>query len=174
MNREEALHLLREVGCPLNVIEHCVAVSKKAVAIAQRVQHDHAVTICMVELGGLLHDIGRSVTHDIDHGVVGAQLLKERGINDHLQRICERHVCAGIPKSVAVDVGLPPRDFIPVTMEEKIVCHADNMTNHTAEELREGWKNFFGNKNGEIIVALLDDLHNELKKYLDVQPGSVV
>ncbi len=166
MNREEALHLLTAVGCPLNVIEHCRAVSKRAVTIAQQAQNDHTVDTHLVELGGLLHDIGRAVTHGIDHGIVGAYLLKESGINDHLQRICERHVCAGIPKAVAQDIGLPPRDFIPVTMEEKIVCHADNVTNHTVEELREGWKNFFGKKNGEIIVALLDNLHNELKKYL--------
>lgn len=168
MNRKEALDLLTVVGCPVNVINHCSAVSKKARYIAQQVQNDHPVDIHLVEMGGLLHDIGRAVTHSIDHGIVGARLLKKRGINRHLQRICETHILAGVPKAVAKDIGLPPRDFIPQTMEEKIVCHADNMTNHTIEELRIGWKNFFGEKNGKVIVTLLDNLYNELKKYVDV------
>jgi hypothetical protein len=50
-------------------------------------------------------------------------------------------------------------------MEEKIVCHADNLTNHTLDELREGWRTFFGSY-GDIIVALLDSLHKELEPYL--------
>lgn len=166
MKREEALTLLEEVGCPENVIDHCEAVSKKAAAIARKAKKSYGIDLALVEIGGLLHDIGRAVTHRIDHGIVGAQLLQEEGINGNLQKICERHVCAGIPKAVAEEIGLPPRDFVPVTTEEKIVCHADNMTNHTLQELREGWKTFFGNKNGEIIVALLDKLHKELEPYL--------
>ncbi len=166
MRREEALSLLKEVGCPDNVIDHCIAVSEKAAAMAVKAQQDICVDVHLVEIGGLLHDIGRAVTHKLDHGIVGARLLRERGINSTLQRICERHVCAGIPKSIALVMGLPPRDYIPVTMEEKLVSHADNLTNHTLEELRCGWKAFFGSKNGEIIIALLDNLHAELEKYV--------
>lgn len=165
MIRQEALSLLREVGCPANVIHHCVAVSEKAVLMARKVQHDQDVDIELVETGGLLHDIGRAKSHRIDHGIVGAALLKEKGINSDLQKICERHICAGIPKEVAEQIGLPPQDFIPVTMEEKIVCLADNLTGHTLEELRKGWKSLFG-KNGDIIVTLLDNLHKELEPYL--------
>jgi uncharacterized protein len=164
---QDALRLLHQVGCPSNVIEHSKTVSKKAVAMTRKAQKDYTINIHIVKIGGLLHDIGRAVTHGIDHGIVGAQLLKQKRINTGLQRICERHVCAGIPAEVAKDIGLPARDFIPVTIEEKIVCHADNVTNHTIDELRKGWKNFFGEKNGEIIVTLLDQLHQELKKYID-------
>jgi uncharacterized protein len=166
MNKAEALELLVAVKCPQNVIDHCVAVSKKAVSIAEKVQEDHDVDIHLVEIGGLLHDIGRACTHGVDHGIVGARLLEERGINSKLQRICERHLCAGIPKQVAESIGLPPRDYVPQTREEKIICHADNLTNHTLEELRAGWKNFFGTDNGRIIVDLLDNLHRELEQYL--------
>lgn len=165
MNREEAFALLREVGCPENVIDHCSAVSEKAVAVGMKAQEDFDIDFNLLEIGGLLHDIGRAKTHDIDHGVVGARILRERGFDGNLQKICERHVCAGIPRAVAEEMGLPPRDFIPVSMEEKIVCQVDNLTNHTLEELREGWKTLFG-KNGEIIVALLDNLNEELKKYV--------
>ncbi len=166
MKREEALTLLREVGCPQNVIAHCEVVSENAVAMARKAQRDFKVDLNLVEIGGLLHDIGRACTHAIDHGVVGAQLLKERSINSSLQKICERHICAGIPKKVAEALGLPPRDFMPETMEEKIVCHADNLEGQTLQQLREEWRALFGDENGKIIVALLDSLHRELEKYL--------
>jgi uncharacterized protein len=166
MKKTEALRLLTAVKCPQNVIDHCIAVSEKAVSIAKKAQKDHDVDMHVVEIGGLLHDIGRACTHGIDHGIVGAHLLRERGINGKLQRICERHLCAGIPKQVAESIGLPPQDYVPQTMEEKIICHADNLTNHTLEELQAGWKDFFGTENGKTIVALLDNLHRELEKYL--------
>ena len=167
MKREEALALLQEYGCPENVIEHCSAVSEKAVTITQKAEKDHTINVHLVEIGALLHDCGRAVSHNIDHGIKGASLLKERGINGELQRICERHVCAGIPRNVAADIGLPPRDFIPLTMEEKIVCHADNMTNHTLEELRSGWMSAFG-LHGPTIVMLLETLYKELEPYTTV------
>jgi uncharacterized protein len=166
MMRDEALALLQTVKCSPNVIEHCIAVSEKALSIAERAERHTSVDKELTAMGGLLHDIGRAVTHGIDHGVVGAELLNEKGISRDFQLICERHVCAGIPRPVAEAIGLPPRDFIPVSLEEKIVCHADNLTNHTVEELRRGWMDFFGSKNGKIIVALLDDLHEELVPYL--------
>lgn len=166
MSPEEALLLLRDVACQDNVVEHCVAVAATGVALAENVQRDHPVDISLVQTGGLIHDIGRALTHGIDHGVVGAQLLRERGISGPLQLICERHVCAGIPSEVAVEIGLPPRDFIPRTLEEKIVCHADNLTNHTFEDLQQSWRNFFGEKHGEVIVRYLNNLHSELSPYL--------
>jgi len=168
MNREKALILLREVDCPENVIEHCVCVSEKATSMASRVQERVTVDMSLVEIGALLHDIGRSVTHSIDHGVVGARILREHGVCTPLQLICERHVCAGIPRKVAGKIGLAPCDYVPVTMEEKIVCHADNLTNHTIEELRIGWKTFFNGENGIILVDLLDRLHAELEEYMEI------
>lgn len=165
MKREEALSLLRNVDCPENVIDHCICVSEKALSMATRLRGRIPVDMRLIEIGGLLHDIGRSMTHSIDHGVVGARILKEQGVCLPLQLICERHVCAGIPKRVAEKIGLPPRDYIPLTMEEKLVCHADNLSNHTLEELRIAWKTFFNGENGKILVDLLDQLHAELEGY---------
>lgn len=39
----------------------------------------------------------------------------------------ERHVGSGIPAEEAVKIGLPKRDFIPETLEEKIVSYADKL-----------------------------------------------
>jgi len=41
--------------------------------------------------------------------------------------IIERHIGAGILKDEAAGLGLPERDYVPETLEEKIVAHADNL-----------------------------------------------
>jgi uncharacterized protein len=166
MNRQEALSLLHQVDCPENIIDHCISVSEKATTMACCARKETDVDIHLVEIGALLHDIGRSITHSIDHGVVGALLLKQHDVCLPLQLICERHVCAGIPREIAEKIGLEPRDYVPQSLEEKIVCHADNLTNHTLRELRAQWEIFIDRESGKIMVSLLDELHAELKKYI--------
>lgn len=123
MTPEEAIQLLHRAGCPPEVIRHSQAVAKVARALAGKMGADPR----LVEVGALLHDIGRCKTHDITHGVVGAQLLRDYGVSEEIAWIVERHVGAGIPREEARDLGLPPGDFVPRTREEKIVAHADNL-----------------------------------------------
>jgi uncharacterized protein len=121
-----ALALLRNAGCPQNVIDHCLIVAALAVEVAQAcAKRGITVNIRLVETGALLHDIGRSKTHGVQHGVVGAQIATEMGLPEEVVRIVERHVGAGITLEEAVRLGLPPRDYTPQTLEEKIVCYAD-------------------------------------------------
>jgi uncharacterized protein (TIGR00295 family) len=63
----------------------------------------------------------------VDHAVVGAEILRMRGLDERICLIVERHLGAGIPESEAVKLGLPERDMVPETLAEKIVCHADNL-----------------------------------------------
>ncbi len=81
----------------------------------------------LVRAGALLHDIGRSVTQDVKHAAVGADLLRADGYGDALVLVVERHTGAGIDAEEARALGLPARDYTPVTLEEKIVAHADNL-----------------------------------------------
>ncbi len=120
---EQCLKYLREAGCSAEVINHCKAVRKIAVRIAKRTHAD----IQLVEAGALLHDIGRSRTQGIMHGVEGAKIATELGLSKTLVNIIERHLGAGIPKEEAGALGLPMKDYIPTTLEEKIVAHADNL-----------------------------------------------
>jgi tRNA (cytidine56-2'-O)-methyltransferase len=122
-DRGECLAILRGAGCSEDVVSHCVAVSEVAVRIARRCD----AVVELVEAGALLHDIGRSRSHAIDHAVRGAELARELGLPDAVVLIIERHIGAGIPKDQAVQLGLPARDFVPETIEEKIVAHADNL-----------------------------------------------
>ncbi|KAF5089010.1 TIGR00295 family protein [Methanobacterium aggregans] len=113
-----------------NIVEHCKTVSRKALQLSSNFDN---VDVDLVEEGALLHDIGRSKTHSIFHGVVGAEILRKREFPIEVQRIAERHIGAGIPQLEAEALGLPAKDYIPITLEEKIVAHADNLVHGTEE-----------------------------------------
>ena len=124
LDKKTALRLLEKKCCSKKVIAHCKAVSKQAVKIAREVKrHGNKVDLDFVETASLLHDIGRSKTHDITHCIEGASILKDY---PRYARVCMRHIGAGIDKSEARKLGLPPKSYIPKTIEEKIIAHADN------------------------------------------------
>ena len=129
LDREEALRLLIQVECPENVIQHCKAVSYYAVFLAGKIQDaGHDVDVGFIEVAALLHDIGRSKTHSLSHGIEGAKIVSGY---PGLARVCERHLFAGLTSFEAKDLGLPEKDFLPETLEEKIIAHADNMMDDT-------------------------------------------
>lgn len=105
------------------MIAHCKAVSALAVKIAKRCGGD----LRLVEVGGLLHDLGRCRSHTISHAVEGARIARERNFPELLVNIIERHIGAGITSSEAKSLGLPEKDYVPTTLEEKIVSHSDNL-----------------------------------------------
>ncbi len=123
MKPEEALALLKKYGASDSVIDHVKAVRDYALELADQNDCDRE----LVEAGSLLHDIGRSRTHNIDHAIVGAAILRREGVEERIVRIAERHVGAGLTREDAESLGLPPGDYIPKTIEEKIVCQADNL-----------------------------------------------
>ncbi|MDR0768276.1 MAG: HDIG domain-containing protein, partial [Methanosarcinales archaeon] len=79
------------------------------------------------EIGGLLHDLGRSKTHDMTHGLIGMKLAEKHGVEKPVLEIIKKHIGAGITREEAAEFGLPDDDYIPRTWEEKIVAHADNL-----------------------------------------------
>ncbi|MEM2908156.1 MAG: TIGR00295 family protein [Candidatus Hadarchaeales archaeon] len=166
LNRDEALKLLRSVGCSRRVIQHCLAVARKALEIAERVRASgHRVDLKLVELGALLHDIGRAVTHDISHGVEGGKILRKRGLGE-LAGFAERHLGAGIPAEEAGELGLPRRDYLPISLEEKIVAYADKLVAGSDEVPYEKARKQLEATLGREHPALkrLDALHEEITK----------
>jgi uncharacterized protein len=124
--RAEALDFLVKAGCSKGVIEHCKTVSGFAVKIARAFQvSGFNVDVRLVEVGALLHDIGRARTHSVDHGLVGGEMARSLRFPRSVVRIIERHVGGGIPKEEARKLGWPVKDYLPQTWEEKIVCYAD-------------------------------------------------
>lgn len=124
------LKILKQEETPENVIEHSKAVYKKAMAIAANFKNADKD---LIKKGALLHDIGRSKTHGISHAVEGAKIVKQYGYPEEVQNIVERHIGAGITEEESVKLGLPKKSYIPQTIEEKIVAHADNLLSGTKD-----------------------------------------
>ena len=124
--RREALSLLVKAGCSPNVVEHCKRVAAFAVKIAEAcLKKQPNLNVELVEISGLLHDIGRSRTHSVNHALEGGRIARGFGLPASVVHAIERHAGGGIPKEEAKKLGWPPRDFVPKTLEEKIVCYAD-------------------------------------------------
>jgi uncharacterized protein len=123
---QKALSILSEAGCSEQVIAHCKAVSALAVKFAEACKHKGiGVNVKLVEVGALLHDIGRSKTHGIYHAIVGVKLAKSFNLPNSILSIIECHIGGGISADEAKKLGLPEKNYFPVTLEEKLVAYAD-------------------------------------------------
>jgi uncharacterized protein (TIGR00295 family) len=127
-DEQQALSLHRKYGSGPQIVAHCETVAKVSLKLvealrARRVDVDGDA----VYAGALLHDIGRTRTQTVQHGYVGATILAGEGIDANVVEIVKRHVGAGIADEEAVALGLPAGDYIPSTLEEKVVCFSDKM-----------------------------------------------
>jgi uncharacterized protein len=126
--RDQAIQFLKQSGCRQNVIRHVEAVSDLAVDIAEAIRNrGYPVNVRLVEVGALLHDIGRSKTHSVHHAVAGAEIAESFGLPQQVVSIIKRHVGGGITAREAKKLGWPRDVYIPQTVEEKIVCYADKL-----------------------------------------------
>ncbi|ADE36688.1 TIGR00295 family protein [Methanohalophilus mahii] len=160
----DAIQLLKKEGCSEKVIQHCIEVSRASEEIAERLQkRGYDVDIELVRIGGLLHDIGRGTTHGIMHADTGSRRAAELGLDEKLIAIIRNHIGAGIPADEAKEMGLPPQDYIPLSMEEKIVAHADNLVKGTKRISTEGRINRMKKKGvGKRAMERVHDLAKEL------------
>ena len=121
------------------LVLHSRQVADLAVKLGQRlIDKGQPVDLEFVEEAAMLHDIGMCRTDApgihcygtepyIRHGILGRQMLDAIGLFRH-GRVCERHTGAGITAAEIVDQHLPidpPRDLLPESVEEKLVCYAD-------------------------------------------------
>ena len=158
------------MGTPSHVIEHCINVTRIALRIGSQLKfRGHDVDMRLVEAGALLHDIGRSRTHDVDHAIVGAEIAREMGMPGELVNIIEVHIGAGIPADEAVELGLPEKHYFAETLEEKIVAYADKLIMGRREVLFETTVDSFALKLGKDHPSIdrLWTLHNEMTDLLD-------
>ena len=116
--------LLGQAGCDAQVIAHCRAVHEVAIRYADRIPLSDRE---LVSAGAYLHDIGRAKTHTILHAQAGADYCRSIGLPEPVARIVECHTGAGLTADECTLLGLLPRDCVPGTLEEKIVCNADNL-----------------------------------------------
>jgi uncharacterized protein len=162
--REQALNLLRESGCPKNVIKHCEAVADLAIEIAKRcLEKGINVDIKLVEVGALFHDIGRSKTHSVHHAVIGAQIAKDLGLPEPIIAIIKRHVGGGITVEEARKLGWPKDVYTPQTLEEKIVSYADKLVEGSKRVSIEETIRKFSKELPPQAVARIKRLHKQMR-----------
>ncbi len=157
-NEARCLDILTVSGADEKITEHCKAVSRLALSIAQIAGGDKD----LIRAGALLHDLGRVSTNGIYHALVGARMLRDMNIDQRVVRIVERHTGAGIPRREAVALGLGNIDYMPETIEEKIVAHADNLMSGTrrikVSEVTESYRK----KGLDDAASRIAALHSEL------------
>ena len=166
-NAQQALALHRKYGSNDRIVGHCQACAKISVALAQKAtEQGHSISEQAAVAGALLHDIGRSQTQTVGHGHVGAGILEKEGVDGAVVEIVKRHVGAGISPEEALALGFPPGDYIPRTLEQKIVCFADKMLDgDRARPFEEEVKRFV--KKGHDVARL-----RRLKEDVDAAVGA--
>ena len=127
---------------------HSTLVTKRAVRICA-LHPELSLDRQFVIEAAMLHDIGIFKCEApgiycfgsepyLIHGRIGAELLRAEGFPKHA-RVCERHTGAGITKEeiIKLNLPLPHEDFLPETMEEKVICYADKFYSKTHPEVEK-------------------------------------
>ncbi len=119
---------------------HSQIVAKIADYIADNLMRSGVkVNRSLIQIGALVHDIGVYGCFDEDlnpdnklpeyimHGEIGYKWLKEENLSEEITRFALVHTGTGITSEDITREKLPfnPGDYIPVTLEEEIVCYAD-------------------------------------------------
>ena len=124
------------------LINHSQSVAQKALQIVSS-HPELQLDAQFVEEAAMLHDLGIFRTDApgiqcfgsepyICHGRLGAEILRKEGYERHA-RVCERHTGAGITckEIIAQGLPLPHQNFLPETLEEKVICYADKFFSKT-------------------------------------------
>ena len=119
------------------MVNHGRQVAKKALDAADKVP-DLNPDRNFIKEAAMLHDIGIMMTNIpefgctgkypyVCHGYLGRRMLEDLGLYAH-GLVCERHVGVGltIEDIRSNRLPLPKRNMVPVSLEEKIICYADN------------------------------------------------
>lgn len=154
-----------------NVLLHCKAVQKLAVSMAKKVNKKSGKDLVdeeFVNIAALLHDIGRFSCPPgsgkvIRHGIEGAKILKKEGL-PKCALVAERHLGAGISKQEVIDqkLDLPAKDYLPVSIEEKIIANADNLIFGTRigtiKEVLDRFSKELGQETADKVKQLYDEI----------------
>lgn len=168
------IKILEKEGCSKAVIEHCKRVEKLAMEIARRIEKNGMkIDFEAIEGGALLHDVGRAKTHGIMHIIEGVKIAKKYKLPPKITKIIERHAGGGIDRQEAKKLGLPEKDYIPESIEEMIVAHADNLTSHGYRKLDEAIEEF-ERKAGKRAAFKIKELHKKLSKMAGIDIDEIV
>lgn len=152
--KEKALRIIEEYYGGKNelkelLLTHSEAVALKAAKCAEARGLTGEADMEFLEEASLLHDIGILMTDApsihchgslpyICHGIAGAGLLEAEGLPRHA-RVAERHTGAGLTvKDIETqNLPLPHQDYLPETLEEKLICYADKFFSKSGDPRKE-------------------------------------
>ncbi len=112
MEREEALRLIKQEVKTKNLIKHMLAVEAVMRRLAEELGQDEELWA----LTGLLHDLDydRTMDQPEQHGLLGAQILEEKGLPPELVQAVKAHnEVLGVERQTLLDKALYAAD--PVT-----------------------------------------------------------
>ena len=172
-SEEEAIALHSKHGSSEKIIEHCETVTKVAKILADEFnRRGIKVDTKAVVAGAMLHDIGRSRTHTVRHGVEGSEIIEKEGVDRVVVEIVRKHVGAGLVPEEAEKLGLPRLDYVPKTLEERIVCFSDKLVASNQLQPFEEVERRFTVKSHD--VARLIALMKRMKEELGTDPEALV
>jgi len=143
------------------LLRHSRSVADLAVEISHRKGLD--LNDSDIEAAAMLHDIGIIATDApgiechgdrpyLTHGIIGADMLRNMGVDEQFAHVAERHTGAGLTHDEIAAAGLPlpsDRSYMPETLLEKLICYADcfysksgNMTRKPIERVRASMAKF--------------------------------
>ncbi len=165
---------------------HSLIVKNISLQIADNLEKKYGIKTDkkLMEIGALGHDIGYYNCFDDDfkkigeyvfHGEIGYEILLKMGVSKKRARFALTHVGVGVGKN------------IPISLEEEIVCYADNFhtKSHprfdTFEEIKkemikikpdfgiilERFKDKFGIPNLKELEKKYKDWHKEINDWVD-------
>jgi len=118
MNYGNAVEFVRRESKVSSLVDHSVGVSKVAHAIAKALKLVNAEEI---RVAAVLHDVGkiladRGAGKMKDHAFLSGKLLREKGLDKYASWV-EKH---------GISHELHGSDFLPTSIEEKIINYADS------------------------------------------------
>ncbi|MDP6155585.1 MAG: HDIG domain-containing protein [Candidatus Thermoplasmatota archaeon] len=131
MDYEKCIQTLIKYGVDDSVIIHSQMVERLANKIGQLITANNGtpqkVNFEIMRMGALLHDIGRSKTHNILHVIEGVRIARELNLPSDVIHIIENHIGSGLTPEEAYENGLEKKNYFPQTLEAKLVAYADNL-----------------------------------------------
>ncbi|NIA04245.1 MAG: HD domain-containing protein [Nitrospiraceae bacterium] len=184
ITESEAIFLLKKHSSDEDsynkILAHSRAVQSLALEITNKIKAKNPsvqINIDIISIGALLHDIGRfkypptSGINSVLHGLEGYKIIKQEFENrydwnevNEVALIARNHVGFGIYHYdiTLQKLPLPISDYVPTTLEQKIVCYADNLIFFTRRGTIYEILKRFSNKISLFLLKRGIVLHNEI------------
>lgn len=157
------MNLLAKYGQGAGWIKHCVSVAEATAKVGRILAKNRPIDCSFLWSAALLHDIGRYKTHDLLlHGVEGYKLLRMLG-HEKEAYVCASHILFGLTAKEAVSLGLPDHEFVPRTIEEKLVPLVDYLIEYDQPTTLDNRFSSLCKRNSS-NTRFLDGLHRAQKK----------